>query len=388
MKVGVTLFAQNYPDWSRFEALERGESGPDNAGSDARVYQDEIRLGSQIEPLGFDSIWSVEHHFTPYTMVTNVLQFLSFWAGRTERVGLGTMVAVIPWHNPIRLAEDIVMLQHLLNGRELRIGFGRGAGRREFGGLHIPMGESRERFLEGLEIIRLAITTERFAFKGKHFQVPDVSQREESPTISLRPRPRSVDILDQLYCAWGSPSTAPIAAQAGLKPLIIPQKSFQEYQPELAEFNRLRAEAGYAPAGPGLVTWVFCAENEAEAEAGARLYMGEYATSAARHYEFFSGHFATTKGYEHYAELSKLMSNVPASSFGEIFLKDHIWGTPEQCMRRLKTANEFMRPSEFIGVMYGGMAIDVAEKSMRLFAKEVLPFAHELPAASPVAVTA
>src|SRR5262245_35516650 len=134
MKVGVTLFAQNYPDWNRFEALERGEPAPPNNGTDAKVYQDEIRLGSQIEALGFDSIWSVEHHFTPYTMVTNVLQFLSFWAGRTSRVGLGTMVAVIPWHNPIRLAEDIVMLQHLLGGRDLKIGFGRGAGRREFGG--------------------------------------------------------------------------------------------------------------------------------------------------------------------------------------------------------------------------------------------------------------
>src|SRR5262249_19255679 len=123
MKVGVTLFAQNYRDWDRFEALEKGLPASEMPYTDAKVYEEEIRLGEQIEPLGYDSIWSVEHHFTPYTMVTNVLQFLSFWAGRTKRVGLGTMVAVIPWHNPIRMAEDIVMLQHLLGGRDLKIGF-------------------------------------------------------------------------------------------------------------------------------------------------------------------------------------------------------------------------------------------------------------------------
>jgi alkanesulfonate monooxygenase SsuD/methylene tetrahydromethanopterin reductase-like flavin-dependent oxidoreductase (luciferase family) len=381
MKVGVTLFAQNFPDWDRFEALERGEDVPGNSGADARVYEDEIRLGSQIEPLGFDSIWSVEHHFTPYTMVTNVLQFLSFWAGRTERVGIGTMVAVIPWHNPIRLAEDIVMLQHLLGDRDLKIGFGRGAGRREFGGLDVPMGESRERFLEALEIIRLALTHERFSFDGKHYTVPDVEQRPESPTLSMRPRPRNLDILDEMYCAWGTPQTAPIAAKAGLKPLIIPQKSFEDYQPELEDFNATRAEAGYGPARPGLVTWVYCAENEADAEEGARRYMGQYAESAMRHYELRAAHFAETKGYEHYAQMAQALSVMPEGfDLGQVFLNDHVWGTPDQCFERLTKANDFMRPAEFIGVMkYGGMPIEVAEKSLRLFAKEVLPLVHELP---------
>src|SRR5436190_17901400 len=378
MKLGVTLFAQNYNDWARFEAYEAGdENAPVSDGSDATVWEDEKRLGNQIEPLGYDSIWSVEHHFTPYTMVTNVIQFLSYWAGRTERVGMGTMVAVLPWHNPVRLAEEIVMLQHLLGDRELKIGFGRGAGRREFGGMTVPMGESRDRFLEALEIIRLALSEERFSYDGEFFTIPDVEQRPESPTISLRPRPRSPRILDEFYCAWGSPQTAPIAAKAGLKPLIIPQKAFADYTDEFDEFNRMRAESGFPPARPALVTWVFCDEDEKKAEEGARQYMGQYADSAMRHYEFMSSHFATTKGYDHYAMLKELLPE--ASAFGEIFLKDHIWGTPEQCIERLQAANDFMAPSEFVGVFkYGAMPVEVAEHSMQLFANEVLPFVHEL----------
>ena len=64
-----------------------------------------------VEPLGFDSIWGVEHHFSPYTMIPDVLQFLTYMAGRTSRVGFGSMVAVLPWHDPVRVAEEIAMLE-------------------------------------------------------------------------------------------------------------------------------------------------------------------------------------------------------------------------------------------------------------------------------------
>ncbi|WP_033291778.1 LLM class flavin-dependent oxidoreductase [Amycolatopsis jejuensis] len=396
MKVGITLFAQNFRDWDRFEALERGEKAGTPSFSDTQVFEDEVRLGEQIEPLGFDSIWSVEHHFTPYTMVTNVAQFLTFWAGRTSRIGLGTMVAVIPWHHPLRLAEELVMLQHLLGDRELTVGFGRGAGRREFGGMSVPMGESRGRFLEALEIIRLALTEERFSFEGEYFTLPDVQQRPESPTLSLRPRPRDAErLLESMHCAWGTPQTAPIAAKAGLKPLIIPQKSFEEYGPELEAFNKTRAEAGHQPAAPALVTWFYCAETEDEAREGAVRYMREYAESSMRHYELAGAHFANTKGYEHYAAMSEQITAAASAGdaakpgFADAFLRDHIWGTPDQCIEKLKAANAFMGPSEFIGVAkYGGMPVELAEKSLQLFAKEVLPAAHELePADTPVVAT-
>ena len=69
------------------------------------------------DPLGFQSVWGLEHHFTDYTMCPDVLQFLSYMAGRTTRASLGSMVVVLPWHDPMRVAEQVVMLDHMSNGR-------------------------------------------------------------------------------------------------------------------------------------------------------------------------------------------------------------------------------------------------------------------------------
>src|SRR5258706_1999543 len=106
--------------------------GSPEAG-DAEVYRQELRLGDLAEPLGFDSVWGVEHHFTDYTMCPDVLEFLTFIAGRTRKVQLGSMVVVLPWHDPLRVAEQVSMLDHMSDGRFI-LGIGRGLGRVEFEG--------------------------------------------------------------------------------------------------------------------------------------------------------------------------------------------------------------------------------------------------------------
>ena len=98
---------------------------PENALPDIEVYRNELRLAEMAESLGFDSVWSVEHHFTDYTMCPDVVQFLSYMAGKTERIGLGSMVVVLPWHDPVRVAEQIAMLDNMSNGRMI-LGIGRG----------------------------------------------------------------------------------------------------------------------------------------------------------------------------------------------------------------------------------------------------------------------
>lgn len=371
MRVGVTLFAQNYTDWDRFVSQERGDDVPGAAAvPDAEVWRDELALADLVEPLGYDSLWTIEHHFTPYTMITNPLQFLSYVAGRTKRVDVGTMVVVLPWHNPIRVAEDAVMLQNLLGpDRKLTLGFGRGAGRREFGGMGVEMGESRERFLESLEVLRLAIGQDRFSFDGKYYSYPE---------ISLRPKPRDASLLDDLYCAWGSPQTATIAGEAGLKPLIIPQKAWDDYAPEMEAYSAARAARGDEPAKPIIVVWAYAAPTEAEAHDAARRYMTEYADSALRHYELTSDHFATTKGYEHYAAMAQALQGSP-EVMGQVWVDNHVWGTPEQCVEKIRAVNDKVDPAELVIVgRYGGMPVDEAEASLRLFADEVLPAVHAM----------
>src|SRR6478672_6004127 len=134
MRVGATIFNQNYDDWDRYEAEERGERvavGP--AVSDREIFVQELEIARLADESGFDSVWTIEHHFTPYTMVTNPLQYLTYIAGVTERVDLGTMVVVLPWHNPVRVAEDVNMLDAFLGAdRDVICGVGRGLGRREY----------------------------------------------------------------------------------------------------------------------------------------------------------------------------------------------------------------------------------------------------------------
>ena len=69
---------------------------PGREKTDFQVYRDELRLADLAEPLGYQSIWGVEHHFTDYTMCTDVIQFLTYMAGRTHNALLGTMVVVLP----------------------------------------------------------------------------------------------------------------------------------------------------------------------------------------------------------------------------------------------------------------------------------------------------
>ena len=117
MHVGMSVIFQN-----------PGERIPDQ-----QMYQQELALALQAEGLGFDSVWSVEHHFTSYTMCPDVLQFLTYMAGATQSIQLGSMVCVLPWHDPLRVTEQISMLDNLSDGR-LILGLGRGTGRVEFDG--------------------------------------------------------------------------------------------------------------------------------------------------------------------------------------------------------------------------------------------------------------
>src|ERR1700751_5538904 len=94
---------------------------------DRDVYSSEVALALECEALGFQSIWLAEHHFSDYHMCPNVVQLLTYLAGRTETARLGSMVVVLPWHEPVRVAEELAVLDNLSGGR-LILGLGRGLG--------------------------------------------------------------------------------------------------------------------------------------------------------------------------------------------------------------------------------------------------------------------
>src|SRR5688572_6838780 len=141
MKVNLGVFCQNSNDWER---VLSGDYSRPPATPDHVNLERALALGDLAEPWGFDGISAPEHFGTPYGMSPNPLQTLTYFAARTKHISLGTMVAVVPWWNPIRLAHQIAYLDVLSNGRYTTIGFGRGIAKSEFEAVNVPREESRE----------------------------------------------------------------------------------------------------------------------------------------------------------------------------------------------------------------------------------------------------
>lgn len=365
MRVGATIFNQNYNDWDRYEAEEKGKPVPKRAARpDREIFNEEIDIARIADETGFDSVWTIEHHFTPYTMVTNPLQYLTYIAGITKRVDLGTMVVVLPWHNPVRVAEDVNMLDSFLGpGREIICGVGRGLGRREYEGMGVDQNEARGRFDESLQVLRQLLSTGQCDFEGEFYKVHGVH---------LRPQPDH-DLSANLWCAGGTPQTVEVIARHGVPPLTIPTTSLELALSNMRHYAELRHNAGYGPSHTKLALWTYVAETANEAEAGAQQYMCEYADSALRHYELLGTHLQGTKGYKEYGELQKALRK-DAEPFRQAFYRSHPWGTPDQVIKRAtELANAFGTDEIMFVFKYGSMPMATAEKSMRLFAKEVMP---------------
>ncbi len=126
--------------------------------SDSRVWDEEIRLARLAANLGFDCLWSAEHHFNDYSFVPDNIQLMSYLAGVCPNVDFGTAAVILPWHDPLRVAEQAVMLDYFCKGR-FRLGMGRGLARREFAAFRLSMDELRERFDEAAPMIVNALKT-------------------------------------------------------------------------------------------------------------------------------------------------------------------------------------------------------------------------------------
>jgi alkanesulfonate monooxygenase SsuD/methylene tetrahydromethanopterin reductase-like flavin-dependent oxidoreductase (luciferase family) len=370
MRVGACIFNQNYTDWDRYEAEEGGKAVPKRpARSDREIFNEEIDIARIADDTGFDSVWTIEHHFTPYTMITNPLQYLTYIAGITKRVDLGTMVVVLPWHNPVRVAEDVNMLDSFLGpGREIICGVGRGLGRREYQGMGVDQNEGRARFDEALQIVQQLLRTGQCDFEGEYYKIHG---------LHLRPQPDR-DLSENLWCAGGTPDTVQVIAKHGVRPLTIPTTSLELALSNMRNYAALRHEAGHGPSHTKLALWTYAADNANEAETGARQYMCEYADSALRHYELLGSHLEGVKGYKQYGELQKALRQ-DSDPFRQAFYRSHPWGTPDQVIERAsELANAFGTDEIMFIFKYGSMPMAATEKSMRLFAKEVMPALKQL----------
>ena len=137
-------------------------------------FHDFVEFNVEAEALGYCSTFLVEHHFTGWNQVSAPLTLLTWLAARTTSLRLGTAVMVLPWHNPVLLAEQAATLDLLSNGR-LDFGVGKGYRYNEFRGFVIPLEEADARLEEALDIIAKAWTSEQqFSYHGRFWHFNDI----------------------------------------------------------------------------------------------------------------------------------------------------------------------------------------------------------------------
>ncbi len=379
MKVNFGVFAHNSRDWERVQA---GDYSRPPATPDYELVQRAFALADLAEPLGFDGIWAPEHQGTPYGMTPNPLQALTYFAARTRHISLGSMVVVTPWWNPIRLAHQIAYLDILSNGRYDTIGLGRGVSKSEFAAVGVPREESRQRFDETLDILKLAFSQERFSYEGKIFKIPE---------MSLRPAPKSRDLYSRIYGSSSTLDSLEILSRRGMVPLFVGNKPLEEAGKEVQMVNTIRREIGLPPCQPKNVVFMYCTPTAEEASR-ADEYILTAGRDVALHYGFADpSNFIGVAGYEAYANRAAgATALLAAAARGTeqnqpkapgYHPSNLMIGTPDEVIKRIMAAQQACSFSEVtIVAQFGTMPYDEAERSTKLFAKEVLPVIHKMEA--------
>ena len=216
---------------------------PDRGRSAGQFYRELIDQAVLAERLGYKAAFIAEHHFHPYGVVPNPAVLLAAIAQRTERILLGPAVTILPFRDPRTVAEDYALLDQISGGRVV-LGLGSGYLKHEFAGFNRDPMEKRDRFDEGMAIVKRLIAGERVSFTGRFNTLDGVE-------LNVRPVRQNLPI----YVAALNKEAAYHIGRQGNGLLTIPYgtlNSFDEIGPLAASFERGRAEAGAAAPAHGL----------------------------------------------------------------------------------------------------------------------------------------
>lgn len=146
---------------------------PDSGVSDQRLYEEILSQVQWLDQLGADLVWFTEHHFVDDGYLPSWVPVAGAMAAMTEHVRFGTDICLMPFNHPLRLAEDLAVLDNLSNGR-IELGLGMGYAPHEFRGFGIPVSHRVSLTNEGIEVLQHCFRGERFSYRGKRYQFDDV----------------------------------------------------------------------------------------------------------------------------------------------------------------------------------------------------------------------
>ena len=315
-----------------FGSAQARRGGPnDDSGAGFREFVDR---NIEAEALGYHSTFLVEHHFTGFGQVSASLNLLTWIGARTKTLRLGTAVMVLPWHNPVLLAEQIATLDLLSDGR-VDAGIGKGYRQREFEGFSVPIEESNARFVECLEVMMKAWTSDTpWSHKGTYWQYDDIVV--EPPSVQ-KPHPK-------LWMGAGSPRSITQVADYGFDMLLGQYDSFETIVEEVNLFKSLVEAKGetFDPMRVGVARSVNIVDTKAEYDAAIDARMaGRRRTQ----------NLAQRPDFEDTREIAELGT---------------IYGTPDQVAEKIQDLKD-------AGIEYILLNCPAGIETLRRFAKEVMP---------------
>ncbi len=329
-----------------------------------QIVKEQLDLMQAAEDLGFDSIWPAEHHFTEYGYCASTALMLAPIARVTKRIRLGTGVVVLPFHNPLRVAEEFALLDLMSDGR-VDFGVGRGYQPIEYKGFQIDQSQSRSIFRESLEIILQAWTTGKVTFHGKHFHY------DEQP---VRPQPLQKP-YPPVWVAGISEDTFPLVGKMGCNLLCAPVFGFQGKSADdlLVKYRAALRENGHDPAAKELaaLSMIYVAETREQAVA-------DFAEPVLWYYRTISKYIAPPQGqeavpsYEVYAKTRDLAATI---SWEQLLQAGAvICGNPDDCISQIEQLRDRYGATQLLcWTRLGGFDNKKVLRCMELMQKHVIP---------------
>ena len=237
-------------------ATAKTKDGPDV--DTAQSYYDFIEYVIEAEALGYHSTFTAEHHFTGYGQISATLNLLTWLGAKTSTIRLGTAVLVLPWHNPVLVAEQVATIDVLTGGR-VDLGIGKGYRSVEFKSFCVPQEEAGARFTEALDLMRKSwISKERFSYHGKYWHFDDIIVE---PPVQQQPHP-------PLWMAAGTEPSIREAARNDCCLLVDQFCSLDTVGERLGWYRDEVQKLGrkFDPKTVGIARAFFVAHNEQEKE--------------------------------------------------------------------------------------------------------------------------
>jgi alkanesulfonate monooxygenase SsuD/methylene tetrahydromethanopterin reductase-like flavin-dependent oxidoreductase (luciferase family) len=306
-------------------------------------FRDYLDFNVEAEALGFHSSFLVEHHFTGWNQVSATLMLLTCLAMRTTTLRLGSAVIVLPWHNPVLLAEEVATLD-LVSGGRLDFGIGKGYRHSEFTGFQIPPEEADARFGEAVEVITRAWASRtRFSHRGRFWRFEDIVVE---PPPAQQPHP-------PFWVAAGSAASIRKAAGRGFNLILDQYASAEQIGERIALYRAERAAHGlpFDPMQVAVARQLYVAKDRADAQA-----------ALARQAKYTRRTVDVSR-----APGGKAGSHVLAYADKAGGTEEHaLYGTPDEIRAQLETLNK-------AGAEYVLLTIAGGAEQLRRFAREIMP---------------